>query len=140
MNFSRAIKTLGKGTCSFVFNEIDLPSRIPYTTQNICRYRSDEMYDDLALNFVKDVRSNPDITHVYLARLNRGPKVNVSTDCIDGGYPIKGKTDQEISMMDWKMNRKIHHRYNIIYRCQITIIIIFFHLSVDTTKKVPEKI
>lgn len=71
------------------------------------------MYDNLALNFVRDVRSKPDITHVYLARLNRGPKVNASKDCIDGGYPVKGKTDQEVSMMDWKMNRKIHHRYII---------------------------
>lgn len=51
-----------------------------------------------------------DITHVYLLRLNRGPKVNKSRDCIDGGYPTKGKSEQEISLMDWKMNRKVHHR------------------------------
>ena len=48
---------------------------------------------------------------MFLIRINRGPKVNKQVDCINGGYPTADKyTAEEISQLDRKMNRKVHHR------------------------------
>ena len=49
-------------------------------------------------------------THLFFIRANRGPPVNFETDCIDGGYPT-GLTPEEVRLLDWKMNRQVHHRY-----------------------------
>jgi hypothetical protein len=62
---------------------------------------SPEVFDNLALNFFQH-NSQHHYTHIMLGMLQRGPSVNLSTDCINGSYP-ENMDAVALRALDWEM-------------------------------------